>query len=83
MRAIAVLVLCVGLAVSAETYERARAALVEECERAGTISLARYRDLLGVSRRIAQLLLERLDADRVTLRMGDARRLRRAAARRR
>ena len=31
------------------------ALLVEECERAGTITLARFRDVLGVSRRVAQL----------------------------
>jgi selenocysteine-specific elongation factor len=71
-----------GRALSTESYERAKALLVDECEREGTISLARYRDLLGASRRVAQLLLERLDADRVTLRVGDERRLRRAGARR-
>jgi selenocysteine-specific elongation factor len=71
-----------GLAIGPEAYEQARALLVEECERAGTISLARFRDLLGASRRVAQLLLERFDADRVTLRVGDERRLRRSAARR-
>jgi selenocysteine-specific elongation factor len=71
-----------GLAIAPAAYEHARAALVAECERAGTISLARFRDLLGASRRVAQLLLERLDADRVTIRIGDARRLRRSATRR-
>ena len=39
--------------------------------------LGRFRDLLGISRRPAQLLLERLDADGVTRRVGDARVLRR------
>jgi hypothetical protein len=71
-----------GSVISRDEYERAKAQLVEECERAGTITLARFRDLLGVSRRIAQLLLERFDVDRVTLRVGDERRLRRSAARR-
>jgi selenocysteine-specific elongation factor len=70
-----------GLAVSAATYERARAALVEECSTAGRITLARFRDLLGVGRRSAQLLLERFDADGLTRRAGDERVLRRAAAR--
>src|SRR5207237_8656160 len=70
-----------GLAVGAEAYERARAALVEECERAGRITLARFRDVLGISRRPAQLLLERFDADGLTRRVGDERLLRRAAAR--
>jgi selenocysteine-specific elongation factor len=46
------------------------------CEADGEITLARLRDELGVTRKYAQALLERLDADRVTLRVGDARRLR-------
>jgi selenocysteine-specific elongation factor len=70
-----------GLAVSAEAYEQARAALVAECTAAGRISLARFRDLLGVGRRAAQLLLERFDADGLTRRVGDERVLRRAATR--
>ena len=40
------------------------------------ITLAGFRDALGISRRTAQLLLERYDADGVTLRVGDERRLR-------
>jgi selenocysteine-specific elongation factor len=70
-----------GSTISREDYEHAKAILIEECERAGTITLARYRDLLGTSRRVAQLLLERFDADRFTLRVGDERRLRRSAVR--
>ena len=70
-----------GLAVGADAYERARVALVEECERAGRITLARFRDVLGISRRPAQLLLERFDADGLTRRVGDERVLRRAAVR--
>jgi selenocysteine-specific elongation factor len=66
-----------GSVITREAYERARALLVEECERAGTITLARFRDLTESSRRAAQLLLERFDSDRITLRVGDARRLRR------
>jgi selenocysteine-specific elongation factor len=69
-----------GYALERDAYDRARALVVEECERAGTITLARFRDLLGDSRRNAQLVLERLDGDRVTLRVGDERRLRRASA---
>jgi selenocysteine-specific elongation factor len=67
----------VGLAVSAAAYERARAAAVEECATAGRITLARFRDLLGVGRKAAQLLLERMDADGITRRVGDERVLRR------
>src|SRR5436309_422367 len=67
-----------GLAVSRGAYELARAALVGECEAAGRITLARFRDLLGISRRSAQLLLERFDADGLTRRIGDERVLRRS-----
>jgi selenocysteine-specific elongation factor len=66
-----------GLAVSRQAYEAARDALVNECETAGRISLARFRDLLGVGRKTAQLLLERFDADGITRRVGDERVLRR------
>jgi selenocysteine-specific elongation factor len=68
-----------GLAVSAAAYEQARRALVDECEASGRIALARFRDLLGVGRHTAQLLLERLDVDGVTRRIGDERVLRRRA----
>jgi hypothetical protein len=66
-----------GLAISRSAYEAARDALVAECESAGRISLARFRDLLGVGRKTAQLLLERFDADGITRRVGDERVLRR------
>jgi selenocysteine-specific elongation factor len=68
-----------GFAVGSAAYEQARRLLVAECEAAGRITLARFRDLLGASRRPAQLLLERFDADGVTRRVGDERVLRRAA----
>ena len=68
-----------GLAVSAHAYAGARRLLTEECERAGSIRLARFRDLLGTGRRPAQLLLERFDADGLTRRVGDERVLRRRA----
>jgi selenocysteine-specific elongation factor len=71
-----------GFGISPLAYEEARRALVEECERAGRITLARFRDLLQTSRRTAQLLLERFDADGVTRRVGDERVLRRTTARR-
>jgi selenocysteine-specific elongation factor len=68
-----------GLAVGSAAYEEARRLLVEECERAGSITLARFRDLLGTGRKPAQLLLERFDADGFTRRVGDERVLRRRA----
>jgi len=66
-----------GYAVSAPRYEEVVALVRAECESAGRIALARFRDLAGVGRRDAQLLLERMDADGVTRRVGDARVLRR------
>jgi selenocysteine-specific elongation factor len=68
-----------GFAVGRHAYEDARRTLVEEAEQSGSISLGRFRDLLGISRRPAQLLLERFDADGTTRRVGDERVLRRGA----
>ena len=68
-----------GLAIGPKSYEEAKHVLVDECEREGKITLARFRDLLGISRRPAQLLLERFDADGLTRRIGDERVLRRGA----
>jgi selenocysteine-specific elongation factor len=69
-----------GYAVSPAAYAAARDVLVQELATAGSITLARFRDLLGTSRKTAQLLLERFDGDGVTRRVGDERVLRRAAA---
>jgi selenocysteine-specific elongation factor len=66
-----------GLAVSTELYKRGREAL----QTLAPITLAGFRDALGISRRTAQLLLERYDADGLTRRVGDERVLRRSANR--
>jgi selenocysteine-specific elongation factor len=66
-----------GLAVSTELYDRGRETLLG----LSPITLAGFRDALGVSRRTAQLLLERYDADGLTRRIGDERVLRRSAQR--
>jgi selenocysteine-specific elongation factor len=68
-----------GYAVSAGDYEVARDLVLTECRAAGEIALARFRDLAGVGRRDAQLLLERMDVEAITRRVGDRRVLRRAA----
>jgi selenocysteine-specific elongation factor len=60
-----------GYAISPDAYEKARAVLVDG------ITLAQFRDALGVGRKTAQLYLERFDADGVTRRVGDGRVLRR------
>jgi hypothetical protein len=59
-----------GFAVSREAFDRARDVLHDG------ITLAEFRDALGVGRKTAQLYLERFDADGVTRRVGDARVLR-------
>ena len=68
-------------AIGAEPFAVAREALVAECASVGEIVLARFRDLLGIGRRDAQLLLERFDQDGITRRVGDRRVLRRSAQR--
>jgi selenocysteine-specific elongation factor len=68
-----------GLAIAADVYGEAKRRLVEECERSGSITLARFRDVIGTGRKHAQLLLERFDADGITRRVGDERVLRRKA----
>jgi selenocysteine-specific elongation factor len=60
-----------GFAISPTAYAQAQAVLVDG------ITLAQFRDALGVGRKTAQLYLERFDADGVTRRVGDARVLRR------
>jgi selenocysteine-specific elongation factor len=70
-----------GFAISVAAYEGARDAVTQECEHAGSVTLARVRDLLGTSRKTAQMILERFDADGITLRKGDERVLRRSALR--
>jgi selenocysteine-specific elongation factor len=49
-------------------------------QRDGSVSIATLRDELHTSRRYAQALLELLDAERVTLRVGDARVLRKKSS---
>jgi len=67
-----------GFVIGPGGYEVARDLVVQECRGAGEIVLARFRDLSGVGRRDAQLLLERFDQDGLTRRIGDRRVLRRA-----
>ncbi len=62
-----------GYAVSTALYEHGR----ELLPTLDPITLAAFRDAVGVGRRTAQLLLERYDADGLTLRRGDIRTLRR------
>jgi selenocysteine-specific elongation factor len=68
-----------GYVVGAGAFEVAKDVMLTEGRAAGEISIARFRDLVGVGRRDAQLLLERFDADGLTRRIGDRRVLRRVA----
>jgi selenocysteine-specific elongation factor len=68
-----------GYAIGADAYEVAKDVMLTECRAADGITLARFRDLAGIGRRDAQLLLERFDQDGLTRRVGDRRVLRRAA----
>ena len=70
-----------GYAIGADAFEVARDVVVTESQAAGGISLARFRDLVGTGRRDAQLLLERMDADGLTRRVGEERVLRRTTPR--
>ena len=63
--------------VAAETRARILALL----DATGSVSLAEVRDALGISRKPAQAFLEHLDAERVTRRMPDDRRVPRTKAR--
>jgi hypothetical protein len=61
----------------AERLNEVLGRLVAAMEKAGQLTLAEARDMLGTSRRYAQSLLEHMDSEGLTLRVGDARRLRR------
>ncbi|MSQ47844.1 MAG: selenocysteine-specific translation elongation factor [Deltaproteobacteria bacterium] len=62
--------------LSGPILEQAKTALVNHLSTSPEISAATFRDLLGVSRKIAIPLLEYFDRAGVTLRVGDVRKLR-------
>jgi selenocysteine-specific elongation factor len=66
--------------IHAEALDAVRGRVVALLEAEGELTLGRLRDELGTSRKYAQALLERFDAERLTLRRGDARVLRRRRA---
>jgi selenocysteine-specific elongation factor len=67
------------LAFTAEAFATARDAAVEIATAGGSVTLAQLRDRLGISRKYAQALLEAMDANGITRRVGDERVLRRRA----
>jgi selenocysteine-specific elongation factor len=56
-----------------EAYERMVSLILETIDREGNVTVARVRDLFGTSRKYALALLDHLDAERVTRRVGDVR----------
>jgi len=65
---------------SPEAVAQAEAAVVSKCDADGQITLAELRDIMGISRKFAQALLEYFDRVGLTRREGDYRVLRRKAA---
>ncbi|MEP7216725.1 MAG: SelB C-terminal domain-containing protein, partial [Anaerolineaceae bacterium] len=65
-----------GIVFDAEFFAAATGQIREYIASAGSISLAEARDLFGTSRKYAQAMLEYLDAQRITRRVGDSRVLR-------
>jgi len=64
------------VAFTREAYTAAVALVKEMVETQGSITVAQLRDRMGASRRPVLALLEHLDAQRITRRVGDARVLR-------
>jgi len=63
---------------AADALERARAALLDRLRARPEITVAEYRTMLSASRKYALALLDYFDRAALTIRVGDARRLRRA-----
>jgi selenocysteine-specific elongation factor len=64
------------VAFTRDGYEAAIATVREMVSANGSVTVAQLRDRMGASRRIVLALLEHLDAQRVTRRVGDSRILR-------
>ncbi|MEE9284905.1 MAG: selenocysteine-specific translation elongation factor [Dehalococcoidia bacterium] len=61
---------------TAEAYQEMTDRVVQRINKVGKVTLGEVRDLLGTSRKYVQALLEHLDQQRVTRRVGDERVLR-------
>jgi selenocysteine-specific elongation factor len=68
-----------GIVFEASSYASLAEAVCAYIDERGPITLAQARDLLGTSRKYAQALLEQMDRDRITRRVGDERVLHDAA----
>ncbi|MGH2602727.1 MAG: selenocysteine-specific translation elongation factor, partial [Dehalococcoidia bacterium] len=65
-----------GIVFAPSAYESMVRRVTEHLQGEGTITLAQVRDMFGTSRKYAQALLEHLDEQRITRRVGDERVLR-------
>ena len=65
-----------GIVFAAEAYREMVQRVVAHLRERRTVTLAQVRDLLGTSRKYAQALLEHMDEQRLTRRVGDERVLR-------
>ena len=65
-----------GIVFSATAYEEMVKQIVEHMRSEGTITVAEVRDLFDTSRKYAKALMEHLDAQKITRRVGDERVLR-------
>ena len=65
-----------GIVFAAEAYREMVGRVVAHLRERQTVTLAQVRDLLGTSRKYAQALLEHMDEERITRRVGDERVLR-------
>jgi selenocysteine-specific elongation factor len=68
-----------NIAFAREAYEEMTSRIVAHLKAQGTITLAQVRDMFATSRKYAQALLEHLDEQRITRRVGDERVLKRKA----
>jgi selenocysteine-specific elongation factor len=66
-----------GVSFATEAYAEMVDRVSSHIRENGSVTLAEVRDMLGTSRKYAQALLEHMDTERITRRVGDARVLRR------
>lgn len=64
-----------GVIFAAAYYRTASESIIKFLQSHGTIKVAQVRDMLGTSRKFALALLEHMDAQHVTMRIGDERKL--------
>ena len=69
------LFLTANVVLAADRFKQAQDLVVDHIQRHGPLATATFKDQLGVSRKYALAILEKLDARRVTMRLGADRKL--------